>query len=193
MPDHNPFVIILCGLPATGKSTLGKHLSRHLNARHLDLEENILFPIFGLPDPNPYRSEKITEALRNEFRQSYDLLMHAAEAHLILEKSVILTAPFGNTRSQLHIEKLTTTHPTTPIWIIYCKTRRLEIEKAEIEQRLKNRTFGVDYFGCCNAIEHYLSDKPRFVDISMPHLELDTFPPHSVESCVQAILDYIKH
>lgn len=193
MPTRNPFVIILCGLPATGKTTLGKHLSIYLHTRHLDLEENILFPIFGLPDPNPYRSEKITKVARHEFRQSYDLLMHAAEAHLTMERSVILTAPFSNRHYQLQIEKLQTRYPTTPIWIIHCKTHRLEIEKTEIEQRLKNRTFGVDYFGCCNSIEHYLFDKPRFSDIYMPHLELDTFPPHSVGSCVETILDYIKH
>lgn len=190
--QKNRQLIIICGLPATGKSTLGKALGEKLHTRWLDLEEHVLFPIFGLPDPNPYQSKGDTlEELRREFRKSYDLLIHATEAHLDLGRSIIITAPFSNERVQQNFMYLQEKYPTCDIFIVYCTTRRGNIEQNEIRKRLATRVFGKDYFGCCNNLEHYLYDKPRFVEPTVPHLELDTFPPYTVEECLQKILDHI--
>lgn len=188
-------LIVVCGLPLTGKSTITQFLSSQLGIQYIDIDSNVRFPLFGKPDPNPYHSPE-TEALsRKEMGECYDLLIHAARSNLTLGKSVIITATFSSLRSRENLTQIVQDYPSVKLSIIVCGCwiEHEDAEKKEIERRLETRTFGKDYFGGCNSVEHYLADKKRYAvwTNELPHLNLDTFPPHTIEECLSQTLAYI--
>lgn len=192
MEHVRPLVVAIAGLPAVGKGTLAEALSRALNIRHLDIDDNIRLPVFGQPHPNSYTDPELMAQGRAEMGQSYDLLFHAVEAHLNLGRSVIATATFSRELARKNLYVVMERHPEARLRVIWCRTRREEVELPEIERRLQARSFGVNYFGGCNTLAHYLADKQRYPDMDLPHLELDTFPPHTVEECTSRAIEYVS-
>lgn len=192
MGHIRPLVVVIAGLPAVGKSTLAGALSRALAIRHLDIDDNIRLPVFGQPHPNSYTDPELMAQGRAEMGQSYDLLLHAIEAHLNLGRSIIATATFSRELARRNLCSVMERHPETRLRIIWCHTRREEAELPEIERRLAARTFGVDYFGGCNTLAHYLADRARYPEMNLPHLELDTFPPHTVEEYTERAIKYVS-
>ncbi len=88
MKDSKPFVIIITGLPATGKTNLAKKISKEFSLPLIckDDFKEILFDILGYTDPKI--SKKIGIA-------SHDLLYHNAEENLKAKKSFILESNFN--------------------------------------------------------------------------------------------------
>ena len=187
-------LIVVCGLPLTGKSTIAEFLSSQLQIHHIDIDTNVRLPLLGKPDPNPYRTPEAEALSRKEMGESYDLLIHAARSNLTLGKSVITTATFSSLRSRENLTRILQDYPCVDLRIIVCGTDREDIEQTEIEQRLAARTFGKDYFGGCNSVEHYLSDKKRYAPWTddLPHLKLDTFPPQSIDQCTLCAYTHIR-
>ncbi len=194
MGRSSPLVVAVAGLPAVGKGTLAKALSQALNVRYLDIDDNIRLPIFGPPHSNSYTDPVLMAQGRAEMGQSYDLLLHAAEAHLNLSRSVIVTATFSHALARKNLQGVMERHPEARLRVIWCRTRREEVELPEIERRLDPsvRKFGVNYFGGCTTLAHYLADKERYPDMDLPHLELDTFPPNTVEECARRALEFVN-
>lgn len=189
MTEERRQVIIFAGLPLTGKTTLAKRVSERLGVRHLDIDENIRFPIFGYPDPDPYRSSETREQSRFQSGWCYDLLFHALDAHLAMGYSVIMTATFSRKLYRENLLKIIAKHPNVLLKIVWCTARREDTEVEEVVRRLNSR--GKDHPGGCISVEHYLDDKRRYVPMDLPHLELDTFPPHTIEECTEKALQYI--
>ena len=186
-------VIMIAGLPLVGKTTIAKAISEILGIRHLDIDENIRFPVFGLPHPESYSDRILKSEGQREMGQSYDLLRYAIEAHIVLNRSVIATATFSHHIARSNMVALMEKYPGVKLRVIWCcPTCREEEEVEEIKQRLTRRTFGVDYFGGCTTIEHYLNDRHRYPPMNLSHIAVDTFPPHSVEECVTQVLSYCK-
>lgn len=191
--EEKPLVILVAGLPLVGKSAIAKRISEELAIRHIDIDDTIGFPILGLPDPNPYRSQEKREKIKQRMGMCYELLIHSIEANIVLGHHIITTATFSNLRARENIRSMMIKYPQTSLKVIWCRyTRDNETEEAaEIARRLEKRKFGENYTGGCNSVEHYLDDKRRYTPMNLPHLELDTFPPHMIEECVTRALQYI--
>ena len=179
-------LIVVCGLPLTGKSTVAQGLSSQLGIHHVDIDAQVRFPLLGPPDPNPYRSPEAEALSRKEMGECYDLLIHAARSNLALGRSVIITATFSSLRSRENLTRILQEYPSVDLRIVVCGTDRENVERDEIERRLAARAFGKDYFGGCNSVEHYLADKKRYAPWTddLPHLALDTFAPCTIYHCV---------
>ncbi|TSC71102.1 MAG: hypothetical protein G01um101470_745 [Parcubacteria group bacterium Gr01-1014_70] len=187
-------LIVICGLPLTGKSTNAQLLSKQLNIHHVDIDANVRNPLFGLPDPNPYKSAESEAMLRKEMGECYDLLIHATRSNLSLGRSVIITATFSSLRSRENLTRILHEYPSLSLHTIVCGTKREGVEENEIKRRLATRVFGKDYFGGCNSVEHYMADKKRYAPWTdeLPYLELDTFPPYTITDCLERAFLYIN-
>lgn len=175
-------LIVVCGLPLTGKSTIAQFLSSQLRMHHVDIDTHVRIPLLGPPDPNPYKSPEAEAASQAEMGECYDLLIHATRSNLTLGRSLIITATFSSLRSRENLTHILWDYPSLklPIIVCGCWTERGEVEQNEIKRRLEARTFGKNYFGGCNSVEHYLAEKKRYAPWTdtIPHLKLDTFPPY---------------
>lgn len=190
------YLIVVCGLPLTGKSTIAQFLSSQLRVHHVDIDTHVRIPLLGSPDPNPYRSSEAEAVSRAEMEQCYDLLIHAARSNLVLGRSLIITATFSSLRSRENLTQLLRDYPSLKIPIIVCGCwiDREDVERKEIERRLEIRTFGKDYFGGCNSLEHYLADKKRYAPWTnnIPHLKVDTFFPNTITDSLERAFLYIS-
>lgn len=148
-------LILICGLPGSGKSSISKLLSKRLSAIHInsDVVRKRLFP-------KPDYSEE-------EKRKVY--LQMAAEAEKALKegKNVILDATFyKNEYRKMMVEAAMRAGPDA--YLILC-----EVGKKETEKRMKNRKGGpsdADF-------EVYLKLKETFEPIEGEFLKIDSSMP----------------
>lgn len=185
-------VTFVCGLPLTGKSTIARALSERFGVVHLDIDETFRPGIIELPHPDPYSSEELTRVIRAEMVACYDLLFFSIGARLGLGRSTIATATLSRQLSQENLAKVVAEHPGTKLRIIWCRASNGSDTDGELECRLAARRHGASYFGGCTSVAHYRADQARYVPIALPHLAIDTFPPHTVEECVAAAVSYIN-
>lgn len=191
MGNARLLAIVFAGLPLTGKSTLAGEVSKALNIRHISIDDNIRLPIFGLPNSDSYNAPVDREQGRQEMGQSYDLLLHAIRSHLTLERSVIVSATFSRSLARSNLLQIIKDYPKAKLRVIWCHFTHEDLAIVEIKNRLLKRTFGVNYFGGCNTLDHWLDDRRRYPYMEIPHLLLDTFPPHTVDECRENALCYI--
>jgi len=171
----SPTVILIAGLPAVGKTTLAKALSAKLGVRHLYIDEDFRRPIFGQPNPDPYANPETKKAAAMEMGFAYDgLIKIGTKGHLLLGRSLIVTATFSRPLARANVRVIMVEHPEAKLKVIWCRTQRPEAEEiAEIQRRLDERKKG-DYAGGCNSVGHYLDDKRRYPSMDLPHIEIDT-------------------
>ncbi len=183
-------LIVVCGWPLSGKSTIANELSTRLMIYHLDIDDSIRRPVFGLPHPRPNESSAHMERDVEEMAASYELLLHATQLYLQrLKRSLIVTATFSRKEAQLELLGVLKRNPQVRSRVIWC----LPVKDSENEVRTRlMRGFGEGaYTGSVTTLERYLEVKERFQRIELPHTKIDTFPPNSIERCVAQALAYV--
>lgn len=177
-------VIVLCGLPLHGKTTIGKLLSKRLDRRFLDVDDNVRYPIFGVAQQE---QDTLTGINDLEMGMSYEILLFAADKCLELGKNVIIAAPFIRAKRQKLLAKFYKAHPTQ-VKIFFCN---LSIDNDnEIERRLQKRVAN-GYIGALTTFSEYQKIKTASESLFLSHWIIDTSPPKNPEECVEEIINYL--
>lgn len=198
----NPKLIIVCGLPLTGKSTIAEALSQRMDVWHIDIDINIRYPIFGPAPKNAHGDPKAGEEMREQMFFSYETLCHAICFFLSHKKSVIATATFSKNkywkllfasfRKYLTEEQFA----NVDLKVILCEVLGMDEqeEREEIERRIAERRAKGTYAGGCRDTDHYFGDKIIFEKPlpSITYLILNTSPPDNTKRCVDVALSYAK-
>src|SRR5205807_2626602 len=140
----------------------------------------------GIPDPHPDCSRENLAKDGLEMGFAYGLLFSIAEWHLQQGRSLVLSSTLSSKRhGQNRLATLMTRYPHARLKVIWCKTRDIN----EIRRRFETREFKAGaYVGGTNSLERWKVLTERFDHIELPHLAIDTSPPSTRESCVNAAL-----
>jgi len=184
-------LILICGLPGTGKSTLAKHLSSELGGKVLrtDLIRREIFKnstlkeVLKSDNPMQYDLERIfdrQESIPEEYQQMiwkqkemvYDELLRRVEALLKKKRNVILDGTFYRRETRYRIyataEKL-----GIPVYLIECRCT----EEA-IKDRLAKRQKTFEEPSNVNKIKIYRTVKEAYespLSDPVPMVIFDTF------------------
>lgn len=122
-----PLVVIISGLPCTGKTTLGRWLAQELSLPfvHKDGIKELLFDHLGWQD------RAWSKALG---RASSELLYYFAEAQLAVGRSLLLESNFNPAFATPKFQALQVQYPFTPVQI-FCKA-----DGAALFQRFQQRS-----------------------------------------------------
>jgi len=148
-------LILVCGLPGTGKSSFSKELSKRFHAVHLN-SDVIRKKLFAKPTYSVEEKTKVYNAM-------------AAQAEELLKegRNVILDATFFHREYRSMMRRIAERHGVK-IHIVCCV-----LGEYEAKNRIMQRKKGVsdaDY-------EVYLKLKKEFEPIEGEHLEIDTSLP----------------
>ena len=189
-----PTLIVVCGRPLAGKSTVAKILQKKLadggEKVHWNDIDEVRRLLVGLPYPHPNESHELTMRDGQEMGAAYRFMNNAADWHLANNRSLIMTYTMSRKVGQDQISALTDKYAATArVVVIYCEP--VNDTEEEIMTRL-SRGFGEGgYVGGVNSYGRYKEVKDRFEPIELPHCTLDTSPPNTPEQCAQAALDYL--
>jgi predicted kinase len=170
-------LIMMAGLPASGKSAIARQLAPLLPAIILDKDKMraALFP----------PSEIEYSTAQNDFCMDIALQVAGYILRRDPRKYVILDGrPFSKRYQRLEVARLAERLPT-PLKVIECvcadETARQRLEQAVSagEHVAANRDYNL-----------YLTIKAHFEPIEEPKLVVDT--DHDLDMCVRRCLDYIK-
>jgi predicted kinase len=168
-------IILLAGLPGTGKSALAQALAPHLDAAILS-KDDIRHALFA-PQDIEYSTKQDDFVMQ---------LMLKAAAWLLNKDPARIVFLDGRTFSRRYqIDEVikTASHLRQPWRIIECtcpdELARARIESQASEHPADNRTF-----------DHYCEVKSRFEPITLSKTTIDT--SQSLEDCVEQALDAIR-
>jgi predicted kinase len=181
-------LIVICGWPLSGKGTVARGVSEALGIRHLDIDENIRRPVFGLPHPHPETSPAIMQQDVQEMLASYKLLLLAADCFLEQRRPLILTATFSRCIYLEMLTRMMSKHPESRLKIVWCHPTNDSTD--EVGRRLETRRHE-NSASSVNSIERYVEVKSRFEPIQWPHVRIETSPPASEKHSVHEALRYI--
>lgn len=188
--EIQPNLIVVCGWPASGKTTIAELLGATLELRVLDIDSNVRYPIFGAPHPHPDSSPELRKKDIEEMAASYELLITAAGTYLKLHRSLIITATFSRKKGQEDLIALCQKYLDVKLSVIWCIPQNDNPQ--EIEHRLRLRVEGGNYFGAVNSLPRYNEVKNRYEPILLPHLQINTSSPETPKSLLPSILEYIN-
>jgi predicted kinase len=170
-------IVIMAGLPATGKSTLCRELAKRLSGTVLDKDE-IRSSLFSPPDIE-YSTEQ------DDFCISIMLQTAAYILKKNPHRAVFLDGRPFSRRYQLH-EVIKQSEELNQPWRILECVCSDESAKARLEGQSKSGTHPAadrDY-------EMYLRVKANFEAITLPKTIIDTDQP--LEPCVQSALNSLR-
>jgi predicted kinase len=162
-------LIMICGLPATGKTTLAKALSEKLGAVHVSSDTVRM----SMLEEREYTKE--------EKRMVYRAMFEKAEKNLKEGKNVVLDATFYKKELRENAEAVAE-KAKTGFFIVECVTHE-ELLKERIFKRKKEETESEADF------EVYRKVKVQFEPIEEEHLAVDT--SLSLEKQVELVEKYI--
>lgn len=174
-----PSIIVFCGPPAVGKSTVGKELADHSNAILLDVDQTRgrLFGYHPAHDPEIERQE-----MAASYRENYRL----AEAELAVGIPVILVATYSSEVSHKVLRQFAE-KTKVPLKIFSLSVK----DEAQIAARLANRQTGQAGLSNITSLDQYLVVKNRFKVIDHQGLvEIDADQPK--EEIYKNILSNLK-
>jgi predicted kinase len=120
----SPTILVLSGLPLSGKTTLGKKLSEKMDWHFIDVdycrrvgtgdtERHI--------DINPWASgERRARKESEDMRIAYSIMHEAVRANIALGRSVICAATYSRTSSRKNLLEIATSHPKAKLKAVYC-------------------------------------------------------------------------
>jgi len=182
-----PTLIVLCGWPVSGKSTLAKRIAEFFGIRHIDIDDTIRTPILGKPAPNDGTSPEVNKHDIQEMSASYDILFATIDAFLKRGFSLVATATLSSKKwGQDRLWALCEQHQQAKARIIWCKP---ELTDEELAARMTERA--KHYTGATSDPKRVRELQGRYEPIVIPHLELNTAPPNTVEESLAQALDYI--
>lgn len=155
-------IIVFCGLPLSGKSTLARELSSRLGLPFIDIDE-VRHELFQNP-----QEEMDPEQVKFQMAISYKVLFLLTEWLIKLGHAVVITATFS--REWYHQEIIgVSKRNKVPIKAIYCHA-----PDEAICERLEQREKRKDSFSGCRTWEHYQGDKERYKFLPLPLLKIDS-------------------
>jgi predicted kinase len=178
-----PLVIILTGLPATGKTTLGKRLAPMLGlpCLHKDGIKELLFERFGAED---------REESRRLGRACYDLLYYFAEIQLAVGRSLMMESNFDPRYATQEFLRLKTLHPFEPFQIL-CKTDGDTLLRRFHERAVSGERHPahMDHIVATEDRSHLLQGRLDPLEIGGTLLEVDTtdFATLDLDALAEAI------
>ena len=173
----NHKIIMFCGLPLTGKSTLAKELTDFLNIPLIDIDD-VRYKIFA-------HSQKTM----NREQDSFQMLISYKTVNILLDyliksNSVAVTATFSSTKSREDIAMIANDN-NAKLKVIYCET-----PEQHISARIKERILLKDSRSNVTQIEDYRRVRDKYKEILQPRLILDTSVP--LKQCLKQVIRYIN-
>lgn len=161
-------IVIICGLPGVGKSTLAKNFAPKINAIVLS-SDKIRKEIFPTPTYSPFERKLV-----------YDIMTIIAKYLNDTKTNCILDATFNKEESRIAIkEKLGL--DDSEFQIIECSCPE-KVALSRLEAR-KN-----DYSDATSTIYHRM--KKIYEPVELPHIAVDT--TLSIDVNIERIIDYIQ-
>lgn len=157
-------VIVIAGLPTTGKSTLGRAIAKATGLHFIDIDKG---PVDCAPqqESNPYRSDEARTRERARMTVAYAVLHAAVEANLTHGFSVIISATYSRHSNQDFLSAAVDQGGGN-LKIVWCQYNDTPDEiKRRIDIRLASGAIGG-----CRSVDHYLDDKSRYAGIKLPHI-----------------------
>ena len=167
-------IILLCGLPLSGKTTLGKKLSARLKIPFLDIDE-IRHALFQNP-PEEMESEQD----RFQMEVSYKALFYIIEVLTKLGHSFIIAAIFSREERQKRAIEILGIETK----VVHCFAPEQVIKRRIIEREERRNSFSG-----CRTWEHYKADQERYQIFPSPRLDLDT--SQSAKECLRKIIRFV--
>lgn len=166
----NPVLILVCGLPGTGKSFFGQHLSKKMDAYYLnsDILRKELFP-----ENRTYSEE--------EKQFVYDTLLIKTEENLKKGKSVMVDATFYKNELRIPFYTIAQTKKI-PLYIFYITADETLIQARTSVLRSDSEA---DYLV-------YLKLKELFEPITMPYTTLIS-TQNNINDLLATALIYLNH
>lgn len=183
-------LIVVCGWPFSGKTSLAEKLRDQLGLHHIDIDE-VRWLMVGKPHPRPNESPELMKRDGQEMGMAYRLHIAGANENLKMARSLIITATFSRKMGQQMLQGLMAQNPQAQLKVIQCVPFGDTYE--EVARRMSGRNFGDGgYKGAVNSPERYYEVKERYERIELPHLELQTWGANTVEEEVEKAIEYIN-
>lgn len=178
-------LIVLRGLPASGKSTLAEKISKTLGIHWIDVDAVRLIAT-GMPNPHPKAEDGSLKRDGEEMDISYRMMLAMVDENLKAGRSIIMTATFSRAMAHDQIQYLLTENPGTELNLIWCNPQG--ITNDELEKRFNRE----GYLGTTNTVERFRELERDFVpDINHPQFELRT-ALYPVKQCLAFALAFIR-
>jgi len=177
-------VVVVAGLPTSGKSTLARALAEKTGFHFIDIDAGPASCACS-QEQNPFRSDEARARERARMTVAYTVLHAAVEANLRQGFSVIIAATYSRHTNQDFLQSAVERGGGTMkvIWCQYNDTPE------EIGRRIKDRlTRGS--VGGCKSLSDYLDDKARYMGIKFPHIVIMN-NESELDKAVQQALSYI--
>jgi len=112
-------LIVVCGWPASGKTTIARILEEKLGIHRIDIDP-MRKVSFGMPYPHPDSEPDLMKKDDQEMGGSYKMLMNAADINLGWGRSVIITATFSRKQGQDEVLALMARYPNVNLRVVWC-------------------------------------------------------------------------
>ncbi len=157
-------VVVITGLPTSGKTVLGKAISKETGLHFLDIDAGPA--LCAAPqEANPLATDESAARERLRMGIAYEVLHAAIEAHFKRDMSLIVCATYSRNTSQDFL-KAAVDRGGGAMKIITCC---YDDTPEEVARRIQLRVSS-GAMGGCRSSEHYFRDKARFEASKLPHL-----------------------
>lgn len=171
-------IIVVCGLPLSGKSTVARELKRALKVPWVDVD-TVRQKLFHHPQAE---MEQNKDRFQMNISYSYLFLI----GYRLLERclSVIFSATFS--REECHDALILLSEVIgVPVKVVYCWAPDRVIQGRIIEREERQ-----DSFSTCRTFGHYVSSKARYKLLPLPRIDVDTSQP--LEGNIEKIMAFVK-
>ena len=172
-------LILVMGVPASGKTRLSKELVKRLHCTYLD--NNFIADAF-------YSETRVSNEYKRLRPSLYKALYRITEENLNLGNSVLLDVPHITHMQDVNWRRFLSnlvekTRSSLKIIRCYCS-------ESELRARIMERGEDRDNWKLNNWKE-FLTNEPIMVDIPFPHIDIDT--EQSMETIILRALKYINN
>lgn len=157
-------VIVIAGLPTSGKSSLGRAIAQRTGLHFIDIDEGPAHCVHP-QEPDSQATEESRLRDRKRMTVAYTVLHAAVEANLCQGNSLIICATYSRHANQDFLEAAIRRGGGNSVFI-RCDYRDTpeEVERRIIERVTTGATGG------CRSVSHYFADKERYMGIKFPHI-----------------------